>query len=33
MNTTDEEIDTMIQALGEFLEWEKERELQEKIAI
>lgn len=30
ITTTDEEIDTMMQALGEYLEWEREQELLER---
>lgn len=31
-HTTDEEIETMMQALGEYLEWERKQELLEKVA-
>lgn len=32
MHTTDEEIETMMQALGKYLAWEAEQELLERIA-
>jgi hypothetical protein len=32
-STTDEEIETMMQALGEYMAWEREQELIEKIAV